>query len=95
VTPTVVGSWNGGFQADVAVRNNGTLPTSGWTVRFSFAGPQTIASSWNAVLTQTGQQVVAANAGYNGSIPANGSTSFGMVVNGANQPLTGISCTTR
>jgi hypothetical protein len=95
VTPTVVGSWNGGFQADVAVRNNGTLPTSGWTVRFSFAGPQTIASSWNAVLTQTGQQVVAANAGYNGSIPANGSTSFGMVVNGANQPLTGITCTTR
>ena len=91
----MVGSWNGGYQADVAVRNTGTAPTSGWTVRFSFAGGQTVASAWNATLTQTGQQVVATNASYNASIPAGGTTSFGMVVNGANQPLTAVSCTTR
>jgi hypothetical protein len=29
---------------------------------------------------------------YNGSLAPAGSTSWGMVVNGANQPLTGVAC---
>jgi hypothetical protein len=37
--------------------------------------------------------VTAANAAYNGAIPAGGSTSFGFIANGTSQPVTGISCT--
>jgi hypothetical protein len=94
-TVSLVSSWTGGYQAEVAVRNNGTAPSTGWTVKFSFAGSQTVANSWNAAVTQSGSQLTAANQPYNGAIPANGSTSWGMVVNGANQPVTGVGCTLR
>ena len=53
---------------------------------------ETIASSWNATVTQSGQQVTAVNASYNGSVAAGGSTTFGMVVNGSNQTLSGLTC---
>jgi len=43
-------------------------------------------------LTQSGRQVTAVNASYNGSVAAGGSTSFGMVVNGSSQALSGLTC---
>jgi cellulase/cellobiase CelA1 len=89
---TTTNPWSGGYQAEVTVRNNGTAASTRWTVKFAFAGSQTIVNSWNATVTQAGAQVTAANASYNGAIPAGGSTSFGFVANGANQPATGVSC---
>ncbi|GAA2371745.1 cellulose binding domain-containing protein [Dactylosporangium salmoneum] len=94
-TVSVTSSWNTGYQADVSVRNTGTAPTAGWTVRFTFAGTQTVANSWNAIVTQSGATVTAANQTYNGVVPAGGSTSFGMLVNGAPQPVTAVTCTSR
>ena len=61
-------------------------------MRFSFAGSQTIANSWNVTATQSGQAVTANSVSYNGSLAPGAATSWGMVVNGANQPLGGISC---
>jgi hypothetical protein len=43
-------------------------------------------------VTQSGRQVTAVNASYNGAVAAGGSTSFGMVVNGSNQVLSGLTC---
>jgi len=76
------------------VQNTGTTPSTGWTAGFSFGdSAETIASSWSATVSQSGQRVSASNANYNGTIPAGGSATWGMVVNGNNQTLSGLSCT--
>jgi cellulase/cellobiase CelA1 len=88
----VTGSWGTGYQLAFTVTNTGTVAIPDWGVRFSFAGSQTMSSVWNVTATQTGQAVKADSASYNGFLPPGASTSWGMVVNGANQPLVGISC---
>lgn len=93
LTSTVTNSWPGGYQLQLTVANNGTTPLTGWTAGFMFGDTaETIASSWNATVTQSGKQVTAVNASYDGSVAAAGSTTFGMVVNGSNQALSGLKC---
>ncbi|MEY9855676.1 hypothetical protein ABH935_001280 [Catenulispora sp. GAS73] len=92
VTSSVTGTWSTGYQAAFTVTNTGTVATSKWAVHFSFAGSQSIANSWNVTATQSGQAVTANSVSYNGSLAPGASTSWGMVVNGANQPLNRISC---
>ncbi len=70
-------TWTGGFTADVTVSNPGTTALSGWTLAFTFPGDEKITSAWNATVTQTGASVSATNMGYNATIPAGGSQSFG------------------
>lgn len=72
----VTNSWPGGFGADVTVTNLGD-PLTSWTLAWSFANGQTVGQAWNAALTQSGSQVTAKNAGYNGSIATKGTVSFG------------------
>ncbi|MEU3452958.1 cellulose binding domain-containing protein [Micromonospora sp. NPDC006766] len=91
----VTGTWNGGFQAEVNVRNTGTTPIAGWTTTFSFPGSQHLSSAWNATASQSGQQVTATNADWNGSLPAGGTASWGFLATGDSQPPTGLRCTTR
>ncbi|MBV9450932.1 MAG: cellulose binding domain-containing protein [Streptosporangiaceae bacterium] len=94
LTSSVVNSWSGGYQLQLTVTNTGTAPTNGWTAAFMFGdSAETIASSWNATLKQTGSQVSATNAGYNGAVAAGSSTTFGVVVNGSNSALSALSCT--
>ncbi|MEU9886699.1 endo-1,4-beta-xylanase [Sphaerisporangium sp. NPDC051011] len=81
-TITTVNSWQGGFQSTVTVRA-GTSPVNGWTVRWTWPGGQTISSLWNGTHTVSGSTVTVRNAPYNGSIAANGSTTFGFTANGA------------
>jgi len=93
LTSTVTNPWPGGYQLQLTVTNNGTAPLTGWTTGFMFAdNSETIASSWSATVTQSGRQVTAVNAGYNGSVAAGGSISFGMIVNGSSQTLSGLTC---
>lgn len=91
-TESITNSWSGGFQASVTVTNTGTTPINAWTVTGSFPGTQTVTNSWNTVLTQTGQQLTATNATFNGTIPPGSNTSWGMTANGTNQPLTNLTC---
>ncbi len=93
LSATVDSSWPGGYQLTFTVKNNGTVPSTGWTARFTFGGAQTVGSSWNASVSQSGQQVTATNVGYNGAVPPGGSTTFGMLVNGASQAPASPSCT--
>jgi cellulose binding protein with CBM2 domain len=93
LTSSVTNSWTGGYQLQLTVTNNGTAPLSGWTAGFMFGDTaENIASSWSATVTQSGRQITAVNAGYNGSVGAGASTTFGMVVNGSNQTLSGLTC---
>jgi hypothetical protein len=51
-----------------------------------------VTSSWNAAVSQSGQQVSASSESYNGAIPVGGSTTWGMVATGGNPMLSRLTC---
>jgi len=78
----VVNSWQGGFQADILVRNNGAAAMNGWTVRFGLAAGMSVQQAWNGVVSTTGQGVSVGNVGWNGSLAPASSATVGMIING-------------
>jgi serine/threonine protein kinase len=84
----VTGSWPGGYNASVTVRNNGSPVLSGWTVRWTLPAGHTISNLWNGTLSQNGSSVTVTNASWNATVDANGSTEFGLTANlpGSTQP---------
>ncbi|WP_405139518.1 cellulose binding domain-containing protein [Sphaerisporangium sp. NBC_01403] len=76
-TYKVTNSWQGGFGAEVTVKNTGTAGITGWTVKWTFANGQTVTQLWNGALTQSGSAVTVKNLSYNGSLGAGASTTFG------------------
>ncbi|MBO3086320.1 cellulase family glycosylhydrolase [Cellulomonas fengjieae] len=96
---TVTNQWQGGFGADVRVTNLGD-PITGWDVRFSFGAGQRVSQLWNGSVTQSGAEVSVRNAGWNGALGTNGTTSFGFngAFTGTNPApsaftLNGVACT--
>ncbi|MFI6484801.1 lytic polysaccharide monooxygenase [Nonomuraea sp. NPDC050663] len=76
-------TWSGHFGANVTVRNTGSTPLNGWTVRWNFSGGQTFdAAPWNGVVESPAPNVAVKNASYNGSLAANATTSFGFNASG-------------
>ncbi|MET0416275.1 MAG: cellulose binding domain-containing protein, partial [Actinoplanes sp.] len=69
--------WSNGFTAEIALTNLGAARTA-WTVTFSFAGDQRITNAWNATDSQAAAQVTARNAGWNGTLAAGATTTFGV-----------------
>ncbi|MGH3165863.1 MAG: cellulose binding domain-containing protein, partial [Trebonia sp.] len=93
-TWTVTNSWSGGFQLGFTVTNSGTAATNGWTVGYSWPGSQTVSQIWDASETQSGAAVTIGNLGYDGAIPAGGSTTFGLLGSGsAPSSLPNLTCT--
>ena len=96
-----VNDWGSGFSGTVTITNNAASAISSWTLTWTFPGSQVITSAWNeGSYTQSGAFVSVTNAGYNGTLAANGgSTSFGFNANytGANSKpasfaLNGTTC---
>jgi cellulose binding protein with CBM2 domain len=78
----MVFSWGtiGGHRADLGGRCECPEVASRVTAGFSFGdSAETIASSWSATVSQSGQKVSTSNASYDGAIPAGGSVTWGMV----------------
>jgi hypothetical protein len=92
-TYRVTGSWQGGFQAEVTVRNNGSSTLNGWTVPMSLPSGQSIQNLWNGQNSGTSGNITVRNMPYNGSIGANGTTTFGYVANGSSSATPSLSCT--
>jgi hypothetical protein len=92
---SVTGQWGGGFQTAVTVRNNGSVPISGWRVTWTFANGQTITQLWEGALTSNGAQIAVANLGHNGAITPNGTKAFGFLGtwNNTANTITSLSCT--
>jgi hypothetical protein len=65
------------FGANITIKNGGTTALSNWVLSWTFANGQTIASSWNGAVSQSGANVtVSEQAGQSWqNIPANGSYS--------------------
>ncbi|WP_233358985.1 glycoside hydrolase family 3 N-terminal domain-containing protein [Thermomonospora amylolytica] len=88
----VIGSWSGGFQAEVTVRNAGGSPLNGWTARWNWNQGQRIASLWNGVLAQNAPDVIVRNASWNGALAPGTSATFGFTATGASTPPS-VTCT--
>jgi hypothetical protein len=86
-TAAVVSSWSGGFQSTVTV-TAGDAAIGGWTVGWAFAGGEQISQLWNATYTSSGAAVTAHNVGWNGSLGAHATTSFGFTASGTPKPIT-------
>jgi cellulase/cellobiase CelA1 len=68
--------WGSGFTAAITITNNGPAITS-WTLAYSYAGNQTLASGWSGNWTQSGKNVTVTNASWNGSLATGASTQIG------------------
>ena len=75
--------------------NSGTVPITGWRVTWTFPSGQTITQLWNGTQTVSGSSVTVKNVSYNGSVPANGTTTFGFTgaYSGSNTAPGNITCT--
>jgi aryl-phospho-beta-D-glucosidase BglC (GH1 family) len=74
----VVNDWGSGFQGAVTIANDQPAAIPNWKLEFDFA-PQ-IYQIWDGVITShVGTHYVISNAGYNATIGANASVSFGFL----------------
>jgi hypothetical protein len=69
--------WTGGFVANLTISNTGTSTINGWTLTFAFPGDQKVTNAWNATVTQSGANVTATNASFDGTISPGGTASMG------------------
>jgi lysophospholipase L1-like esterase len=92
-TYQVAGQWQGGFQAEVTIRNTGTSSMTGWTLRLTFADGQQITQAWNGTVSQSGAEVTVTHVGWNGGLVPNATTTVGFIGtwNGAN-PAPPVTC---
>ena len=82
----VTESWNGGFLADITVVNDATPIEGGWTLAFD--APFQIKNIWNAeIVSQSGSHYVIRNMPWNGNLGPNATTTFGIDVAGAGEPV--------
>lgn len=88
-----VSTWQGGYQAEVTVKNTGSTALTGWTASWTQPAGQTIASLWNAVQGTSNGLTTAKNEAYNGQLAAGASTTFGYVVNGGTSSPTTLPMT--
>ena len=86
--------WPGGFTAEIVVQNISSGTINGWTVTFTFPGGQSITNLWNGIRTGVGPTVIVRNQPWNGTLPPNGTTSFGFQATGSPNPIPSpITCT--
>ncbi|MEU7905585.1 cellulose binding domain-containing protein [Actinoplanes sp. NPDC049118] len=93
-TYRVTGSWQGGFQGEVTVRNSGTAATRTWAVGWNFTAGQTLSQVWSATGGQTGTAVSVRDAGWNGAVAPNATATFGFIASwtGGNPVPAPITC---
>lgn len=80
---TILGSWNGGYTAQITITNNSSSTISGWNLNFDLP-TSTVSHAWNANVTAATQGYLATDYGWNGTIGVGQSVSFGF--NGAGTP---------
>jgi hypothetical protein len=73
---TVPSQWQGGFTAGLVITNLGS-PLSSWTLTWHFTAGQQVTQGWNATFSQSGTQVSAVNASYDGTLATGGSATIG------------------
>jgi len=84
VTYSIAGSWQGGFQASIAIKNTGTTAINGWTLTWTFPGNQQITQLWGGTVSSQGETITVTSLSWDANIPPGGTmSSVGFVANGA------------
>jgi hypothetical protein len=79
-------NWNGGFQADITLTNDGG-PIDGWLLEWQFTAGQQVATAFNAQYTQGRTWVFVTPMSYNSTLPAGGSVTITILASrGATNP---------
>ncbi|NES15048.1 MULTISPECIES: lytic polysaccharide monooxygenase [Micromonospora] len=92
----VVSAWGGGFQGEVEIMNHSSRTYAGWTATWTWPSGQTLTQVWNGTASTSGTTVSVSNVSYNGSIPPEGTTTFGFLANtSGTNALPTVTCTGR
>lgn len=75
----VTNRWPGGAEIRISVRNERPSKLTGWEVSWTLAPGTRIANLWNGDLAQEGDKVTVTNLDWNATLPANQSTTFGLI----------------
>ncbi|MEY9488866.1 endo-1,4-beta-xylanase [Streptomyces calvus] len=85
-TYTTAEQWSGGYNGKVTI-TAGSSPISSWSVNVTLTAPQKVVSVWNGSPTwDSSGNVMTVKSGWNGTLAAGASTSFGFTVNGGTAP---------
>ncbi|MEW2145803.1 cellulase family glycosylhydrolase [Micromonospora vinacea] len=87
---SVTNNWGNGYQGQVTVTNDTSVPITSWRVEFDLPSSSTVSQSWNAQQTSSGSHYTFANVSWNGTLAPGASTAFGFLVNGSGTP---VNCT--
>jgi hypothetical protein len=88
----------GGFNADIFIRNTGTVTIYGWTLSFPLDEGVEIIDMWNAVLISPSVLITAENEQHNGDVAPDTSIYVGFLATGTAQgvpswfTVNGVSC---
>ncbi|MFE9956748.1 cellulase family glycosylhydrolase [Micromonospora sp. NPDC005299] len=77
-----VNAWQGGFQGELTVKNTGTAALNPWSATWTWPSGVTLASGWNATVTQSGSTVTAAAPTWAASLAPGASVTVGFTANG-------------
>jgi len=81
----VTDSWNGGFNGNVTVHNDGASLSGGWQIAIDM--PYLITDIWNAkIISHDANGYVIGNVGWNGQLAQGGELNFGFVASGQLNP---------
>ena len=70
--------WGSGFQGSVSIKNETSAPVNNWNLEFDWSA--NVSSIWDAkIASRLGNHYVIANAGWNGSIGAGATVTFGLI----------------
>jgi cellulase/cellobiase CelA1 len=89
----VTSSWQGGFQAQVVVKNTGSTTLNSWQLGWTFPGSQAISNLWNGSYTQSGTSVTVTNAAYDGSLAPGATATVGFTATGTSGSPSAVTCT--
>jgi hypothetical protein len=79
-------SWGAGYVGSFKISNDSAGPVT-WRVEFDLPAGTSVASSWGATLTRTGDHYAAVGVGWNSTLAAGASTTFGWLAQGTGRPL--------
>lgn len=88
--------WGTGYQARYTITNTGSAAVSGWQMTFTLPSTAKLGSVWDASVATSGATANVKDRGYNASVAAGASTTFGFIVAGSGVPtsctINGVSC---
>ncbi|GAA0538327.1 hypothetical protein GCM10010172_19550 [Paractinoplanes ferrugineus] len=88
----ITGTWQGGFQAEVAVSNTGSAATRGWAVNWTLPAGQAISQIWNGSLVTSGSAATVTNVSYNGTLAPGATATFGFLASGNSASTPSLTC---